>query len=70
MSCGVFGEEEQGCETDLLEVQPNEHLVDGLREEETACLLGTRLLILPQEEILVEEEEQYEGGTRETVDDG
>lgn len=65
----ILSEEEQRREADLLDVQTNEDVLEGLGEEQPARVARARLLQLPQEEILVEHEEEQESDEGETVDD-
>lgn len=64
----VLRKEEQSSETDLLDVQSDEHVLDSFGEEEASRVVCTGLLELPEEEVLVQHEEEEEGNEGETVD--
>ena len=51
----------------MLDVQPHKQVLKRLREEETASI-GT-LLVHPEEEVLVQQVKEEEGGTSEAIDD-
>jgi hypothetical protein len=51
----VLREEEQGTQTDLLDIKAHEEMLNGLREEEPTSIAGAGLVIDPSEEILVKE---------------
>lgn len=54
----VRHEEEQGTKTELLDVHPNEHMLNRLWEEQATRIGRGRLRVLVKEEILVEEIEK------------
>lgn len=64
----VLGEEEQRRQTDLLNVQPDEDVLEGLGEEQSSGVARARLLEQPQEQVLVEEVEEHECNERKTID--
>jgi hypothetical protein len=51
-------EEEQGTETELLDIHPNEQVLNRLWEEQASCVSRGRLRVLVKEEVLVEEVEK------------
>ena len=56
----ILREEEQSAETDLLNIQPNKHMLDCLWEKQASCI-GRGLLCVPVEkEVLVEKIEKEE----------
>ena len=65
----VLGEEEQGTQTELLDIEPNKYMLKCFREEESAGFAGLRLIVDPCEEVLIQEVEQKEGGKCEAIDD-
>jgi hypothetical protein len=66
----VLGEEKQGAQAELLDIKPNEYMVQRFREEEAAGFAGGRLIVDPSEKVFVQEVKQGEGRKREAVDDG
>ena len=65
----VFGEEKQGAQAKLLNIEPNEYMVHCFREEEAAGFAGGRLIVDPGKKVFVQEVEQQEGRKRDAVDD-
>lgn len=65
----ILSQKEQRAQADLLNIQPNEDMLDCFGEEQSTRIARRRLLILPQKQILVEHVERKECGTSETVDD-
>ena len=49
----VLREEEQGTETELLDIKAHKEMLDGLRKEEPTSIAGARLIIDPSKQILV-----------------
>jgi hypothetical protein len=66
----VFGEEKQGAQAKLLDIQPDEYMVHRFREEEATGFAGGRLIVDPGEKVFVQEVEKEEGRKREAVNDG
>ena len=66
----VSGEEKQRTQAKLLDIKPDEHMVQRFGEEEAAGLAGRRLIVDPGEKVFVQEIGQEEGPKREAVDDG
>ena len=66
----ILCEKEQRCHADLLNVQPDEDVLDRLWKEQSAGVARPRHFVHPGEEVLVQEEEQEERETGEAVDDG
>jgi hypothetical protein len=65
----ILSKEEQCTETDLLNIQTHEHMLNGFRVEQASGVRRRRLSELIQEEVFVELIEQEEGEDRKTVDD-
>ena len=66
----ILSEEEQCGEAYLLNVQPNENMLECLGEEHASSVVRARLLQLPKEEVLVQHEEKEESDEGEAVDYG
>ena len=66
----VLGEEKQCTQAKLLDIKPNEYMVQRFREEEAAGFARGRLIVDPGEKVFVQEVDQEEAGKREAVDDG
>jgi hypothetical protein len=66
----VLGKEKQCTQAKLLDIKPNEYMVQRFREEEAAGFAGGRLIVDPCEKVFVQEVDQEEGRKREAVDDG
>jgi hypothetical protein len=54
----------------LLDIEPNEYMVQRFREEEAAGFAGGRLIVDPGEKVFVQEVEQEESRKREAIDNG
>ena len=54
----------------MLDVHPNEDVLDGLGEEEPTRITRGRNIELVQEEELPKVEEEDKRGTRQTINDG
>ena len=64
----ILCKEEQGAETELLNVHSDEHMLECLREEQASCVGRGRLSVLVEELVLVEEVEKEECKARKAID--
>jgi hypothetical protein len=66
----VLGEEEQGTQAELLNVEPDKYMLNCFGEKESPGVAGIWLVVDPNEQVLVQEIEEKEGRKCEAVDDG
>lgn len=67
---GVPCQEEQGAETNLLNIHAHEDVIDGLGEEPSARIGRSRLIEHPSVEVLVDDVRHEEEHCSEAIDDG
>jgi hypothetical protein len=65
----VLEGEKHVAQKKLLDIKPDEHMVNCLREKEPASVARGRLIIDPSEKVFVQEVEQSEGCKRKAIDD-
>jgi hypothetical protein len=66
----VLGEEEQGTQAELLNVEPYKYMLNCFGEKESPGVAGAWLVVDPSEQVLVQEIEEKEGRKCDAVDDG